>query len=287
MSGTNRRNSLVSVDGAASSRIEPGARDEIETAGLLRGAYRRLKRSPHVGPLVRRMDESMRDWSIRVNPYRRTRLEQEWRSCTSEISMLDFASKHFKPSQKPDEILKFATFARATNPEVFCEIGTLHGGTHFFLTHVLSSVTVAIAIDLLVENKAKLRLFEKPGQRSFFVNAASALPATVDRVERFLSGRSIDLLFIDGDHSYEGVRADFIAYRRFVRDGGLIAFHDICEDHRTRFGRSTTNYAGGVPLLWKALRASYEHREFVNSPDQDAFGIGVIVHSAAAALPNL
>ena len=34
----------------------------------------------------------------------------------------------------------------------------------------------------------------------------------------------LDLLFIDGDHSYEGVRQDYKMYSKLVRDGGLIAF---------------------------------------------------------------
>ncbi len=36
-------------------------------------------------------------------------------------------------------------------------------------------------------------------------------------------GEKIDLLFIDGDHSLQGVAKDFAAYRGFVRDGGIIA----------------------------------------------------------------
>jgi hypothetical protein len=34
------------------------------------------------------------------------------------------------------------------------------------------------------------------------------------------------LLFIDGDHRYEGVRRDFEMYSPLVGAGGLIAFHD-------------------------------------------------------------
>ncbi|MDI3545103.1 MAG: 1-O-methyltransferase [Rikenellaceae bacterium] len=37
----------------------------------------------------------------------------------------------------------------------------------------------------------------------------------------------IDLLFIDGDHSYEGVRADVEAWLPKVKDGGIVVFHDI------------------------------------------------------------
>jgi predicted O-methyltransferase YrrM len=36
----------------------------------------------------------------------------------------------------------------------------------------------------------------------------------------------IDLFFIDGDHSYEGVKADFELFRPFLRPTALIVFHD-------------------------------------------------------------
>ena len=37
---------------------------------------------------------------------------------------------------------------------------------------------------------------------------------------------SLDLLFIDGAHEYEGVKSDLDLYRSKVKKGGVIAFHD-------------------------------------------------------------
>jgi predicted O-methyltransferase YrrM len=39
--------------------------------------------------------------------------------------------------------------------------------------------------------------------------------------------KPIRLLFIDGDHSYDITRNDFLSWSPFVVKGGLIAFHDI------------------------------------------------------------
>jgi predicted O-methyltransferase YrrM len=36
----------------------------------------------------------------------------------------------------------------------------------------------------------------------------------------------IDLLFIDGGHKYEEVKADYESWAKFVKPGGVIAFHD-------------------------------------------------------------
>jgi len=49
----------------------------------------------------------------------------------------------------------------------------------------------------------------------------------VRKTSELLGGRKIDFLFIDGDHSYELAKEDFINYSQFVRKGGLIGFHDI------------------------------------------------------------
>ncbi|HVS50784.1 MAG TPA: class I SAM-dependent methyltransferase [Opitutaceae bacterium] len=38
---------------------------------------------------------------------------------------------------------------------------------------------------------------------------------------------AIDFVFIDGDHSYDGCRADIAAWTPFVKPGGVIAFHDF------------------------------------------------------------
>ena len=35
-----------------------------------------------------------------------------------------------------------------------------------------------------------------------------------------------DLLFIDGDHSYEGCRLDWLHYKNFLKPGSIIVFHD-------------------------------------------------------------
>lgn len=36
----------------------------------------------------------------------------------------------------------------------------------------------------------------------------------------------LDVLFIDGDHSYEGAKADWDSYRRLLTAGSIVIFHD-------------------------------------------------------------
>ena len=63
----------------------------------------------------------------------------------------------------------------------------------------------------------------------------------------------IDLLFIDGDHSYEGVRRDWEAFSPFVKPSGVVVFHDTLWDLRPdeRWSRPDM----GVPRLVEELRA--------------------------------
>src|SRR5262249_23043265 len=56
----------------------------------------------------------------------------------------------------------------------------------------------------------------------------------------------ISLLFIDGDHSYEGVRDDFLSWKSYLQEGGLLVFHD--------------SYFPGVAKLLNEIRTE---REFI------------------------
>lgn len=42
-----------------------------------------------------------------------------------------------------------------------------------------------------------------------------------------LTNFKIDLLFIDGDHSYEGVKKDWDLYSQMLKSGSIVIFHDI------------------------------------------------------------
>ena len=60
-------------------------------------------------------------------------------------------------------------------------------------------------------------------------------PAFIEKVFTKLNGQ-VDFMFIDGDHSYEGVKQDFWNYLPLLKEGGYVAFHDIVdsEHHRSK-----------------------------------------------------
>jgi predicted O-methyltransferase YrrM len=54
------------------------------------------------------------------------------------------------------------------------------------------------------------------------------------------SGQPIGLLFVDGDHRYEAVKADVEAWSPHLAPGAVVAFHDYTET----FGSEVTHFEG-------------------------------------------
>jgi len=80
-------------------------------------------------------------------------------------------------------------------------------------------------------------------------------PATVEKLKVKLEGRPIDLLFIDGDHSYESVKLDWNLYEPLVEH--IVAFHDI-------YGINPKDPAGlGVYRFWDELVNAEKTRPIV------------------------
>jgi len=42
----------------------------------------------------------------------------------------------------------------------------------------------------------------------------------------------VDMVFVDGDHSYEGCKRDALVWLPHVKDGGVMAFHDYANVHK-------------------------------------------------------
>jgi cephalosporin hydroxylase len=181
----------------------------------------------------------------------------------------------FAPSQILGEICGLLQLLAERSPKDLLEIGTSEGGTLYLLTRVADPAASLVSIDLHLPDPELLASFARRRQRITPIEGDSTAPATRQRAgEQFPSG--VDFLFIDGDHSYEGVKKDFELYSPLVRPGGLIAFHDIVDDNETRYGVITGGWAGGVPRFWREVKPQFQHVEFVRDYEQDGYGIGVL-----------
>ena len=168
-----------------------------------------------------------------IGTRRKTVLEAAFRACRSDGDLYEFAASFCPAHQIRHEILGFLELARSIRPLTVLEIGTAEGSANFLLGAALPEVTLKIGADLFVRNTRLLRAFCRPTCQQVFVNGSSYDPQTVARIRALLGTRRLDLLFIDGDHRYEGAKADWLSYAPLVRPGGLIAFHDIVPDHKT------------------------------------------------------
>jgi predicted O-methyltransferase YrrM len=188
------------------------------------------------------------------------------------------ASIAITPNQVRSELRDFLSLVEEAQPQAILEIGTALGGTLFTLTRVAAPDAIIVSVDLSsadrvfgggrVEQRRRLyEAFGLEGQRVHFLAGDSQTPGMRRRVEEKLDGRALDVLFIDGDHSLAGVARDFELYRDLVRDGGLIAFHDIVE------GRP--ELVGDVPAFWRSVKTAAS-LEFVDDPAQGGYGIGVL-----------
>jgi precorrin-6B methylase 2 len=95
------------------------------------------------------------------------------------------------------------------------EVGTGFGGSSFIMRQARPDLTIH-SLDVRVWPGVPERL-DPIGIKRFLGDAGAFTAACPDEA---------DLLFIDGDHSFTGVRKDFETLAPRLKPGGAIAFHD-------------------------------------------------------------
>lgn len=85
------------------------------------------------------------------------------------------------------------------------------------------------------------------------LKADSHRKETLEKIKEILDGELLDFLFIDADHSYEGVKMDFEMYSPLVKPGGIIALHDI---HLP---------SAGVGKFWNEIKKNSIYKEIGNT----------------------
>jgi cephalosporin hydroxylase len=179
--------------------------------------------------------------------------------------------------QHLNEITNLGKLLEEANTRKVIEIGAHRGGTTAFFATLCPDLVLSIdlpdghwgGIGVPASAERNRQLVEL-WPHIVPVVADSQDPHTVHRVQTMLKGDKVDFLFIDGDHSRAGVTADFENYSRFVREGGMIAFHDIsyCERH--------TKDKVQVPEFWHELAANGPYHTRVFEDNLGWGGIGVL-----------
>ena len=182
-----------------------------------------------------------------------------------------------KPMQVEEEIIKLLKILEKKNLKTALEIGTANGGTLFLLSRIINKNGLLISVDLprgmfgggYPRWKSILyKSFALSHQKLILIREDSHQRDTFKMVRDILSGRKLDLLFIDGDH--DNPKIDFELYKPLVRKGGLIVFHDIVSGPKEK--------VGNVPLFWQDIKKRFSHEEIVRDWNQGGYGIGIIIN---------
>lgn len=131
----------------------------------------------------------------------------------------------------PGELDTLAALIKSVNPKIVAEFGCQNGRTAKVLLNHIPSIEIYIGVDVPPYYETECEV-----QRSEVPEKAGELALDDDRFVLMLNQMGtrgfhsilpmVDAVFIDGDHSYEGVINDHALALRIVRPGGIIIHHD-------------------------------------------------------------
>lgn len=167
--------------------------------------------------------------------------------------------------QNPTEFEMLYRMVEQRQPKRILEIGSFYGGTLWNWAQLKPEALVAV--DMVTEqpehHKAVLKARK---QWDSWMTGIDFLNLVGDSKDWFVHDKvrergPYDFMFIDGDHSYEGVKQDFNIYRPMLTRGGAVAFHD------------TIRHEPGVIRFAEELKDLFPWSQYF-SPD---WGAGILV----------
>jgi hypothetical protein len=158
----------------------------------------------------------------------------------------------------------------ATEPRVIVELGCHYGNSYFAFAQSVRACglgTSMFAIDTWVGDDHSgiygSEVFDAVHgyNEKTYPTFSQLIRSTFDDACDHFEDGSIDLLHIDGHHTYEAVRQDFESWLPKMSERGIVLFHDIAVRER----------GFGVHRLWNELTDRYESFGFEHS-----HGLGVV-----------
>ena len=116
----------------------------------------------------------------------------------------------------------------------YLEIGVHNGCSMAYVLQSKYKVDICYGIDLFKNTFYHDKLdknyiydnLQKINKNNNVINLIEGNSTNQDIIQKF-KNINIDLIFIDGDHTYDGVKKDFFNYYPFLSDNGLMVFDDF------------------------------------------------------------
>jgi GT2 family glycosyltransferase len=162
---------------------------------------------------------------------------------------------------------------KALRPEMFVELGTHSGNSFSAFCQAITTLGIpgrAFAVDTWRGDEHAGQYGEEIFEdlsafnNAYYLGFASLLRTTFDDARRYFAEGSIDLLHIDGLHSYDAVKHDFENWRSALSRRAVVVFHDINVRERDF----------GVWKLWLELSDRYPSFQFDHSHGLGVLGVG-------------
>ena len=157
-----------------------------------------------------------------------------------------------------------------TKPKIIVELGSHKGDSYFSFCNAVLNNNLncnCYAIDTWEGDKHSGfyddNVFENVNKYNEKFNFSTLLRMTFDKAVTYFDNNDIDILHIDGLHTYEAVKHDFYNWINKVNEeNGIILLHDI-EVKKDDFG---------VYKFWEEIKKEYKYiYEFKHS-----YGLGII-----------
>lgn len=189
------------------------------------------------------------------------------------------------PIQDPWELAQLVDLYLRIEPRRVLEIGTNDGGTLFCWAQLAAPFSIIVSVDLGERDQYKENAphFDSWLAPSVGLHTIVGDSHATETIKEIISYGPYDFIFIDGDHSYEGVCADWETALRVAAPRAVIALHDIiC----TRTPEEDLTYGPcDVSYLWQEIKLdTYRVEEFIagerasypTHENPEHLGIGVV-----------